>query len=78
MSVLDLRPATHVAYAKGAEVAAASLPAVLSPALRSEAAAALKARLAEATAAGDTEAMWQTKGALSAVLKMTTVTGEAA
>jgi hypothetical protein len=68
-ALLDLRPPTHQSFAKGAEVATAMLPALTTNALRAEAARALREALSVAETAGDTETIWQTKGALSVVLK---------
>lgn len=68
-ALLDLRPTTHASFAKGAEVATEALAVLTTPALRAEAARALGETLRAAEAAQDTETVWQTKGALSVVLR---------
>jgi hypothetical protein len=67
MDIIDLRPTSHRAFAAGAEAVKPALAALNTPALVREARTALAATLAAHTAAGDTEGIWQTKGAQRAL-----------
>lgn len=65
--VFDLRPATHQAFARGAQSIKPELPRLTTSALCAEAMRSLTEAQAAYEDAGDEEGKWQTMGAMRAL-----------